>query len=142
LTVSGPDTANRVLPRARRTVAGKNGGVLVPFSKDYQPPPGSNRPPSLTETLRLAREAAPSAVRTLIDALSCDDPRVRVTAAALLLDRGFGRVPEARAEVPNEAQIDLSQLKDAELQILLGLVQSGRLKGVASPTEIDGDASD
>jgi hypothetical protein len=78
-------------------------------------------------------------MRRLIDAaLHSEDDRVRVTACNLVLERAWGRVREAKEEQPREASIDLSRLKAEELQILLQLVQSGRLTETATPAEIDG----
>jgi hypothetical protein len=141
LTVSGPDTANRVLPRARRTVAGKNGGVLVPFSKDYQPPPGSNRPPTLLETLHLARKASPDAMGVLIANLRHEDPRVSTMSAQLILDRAWGKPKEQEQQKEGGGTIDLAALTSDELRVLMKLALSGRLGAapttVEPPTEID-----
>jgi hypothetical protein len=139
--------ANRVLPRARRTVAGKNGGVLKPFSRDYQPPPGSNRPPALTETLRLAREASPAAMRVLIANLRHEDPRISTMSASLILERSLGRPREQSAEQQPPTRIDLTLLSRSELAILRGLAVSGRLseapaEGDEATPEIEGVARD
>jgi hypothetical protein len=129
--------ANRVLPRARRTVGGKNGGTLVPFSRDYQPPPGSNRPPALVQTLALARAASPAAMRTLIANLSNEDARVSTMSANLILERSLGRPKEQSADERGQARIDLSKLSRAESDVLFKLAQSGRLTDEASDPPTD-----
>jgi hypothetical protein len=43
----------------------------------------------------LAQEHGPAAIATLVEALKSRNERVCVAAAAILLDRGYGRVPQA-----------------------------------------------
>jgi hypothetical protein len=80
-------------------------------------------------------------MRRLIANLSSEDARVATMSAGMILERAFGRPREAEREERQEAQLDVSQLNNAELQLLLRLVQSGRLceAPVADPPpEIEG----
>jgi hypothetical protein len=137
------DTKKSVPGRAR--VAGKNGGVLYPFEKGHGQTPGYNKPAYLKESLRLAREASPRAVATLIKHLDAEDGRIAVVAAERLLERAWGparHTPDERQEV----KIDLSRLTSAELHVLLALVERGGLQplpepGEAGPQEIEGQTS-
>jgi hypothetical protein len=96
----------------------------------------------MIETLQLARKHSPDAMRTLIRALDCEDQRIAVTAANLLLERAWGKPREAPPETPEQAQIDLSQLSREELAILTKLALSGRLTSnpVEVPSEIEAKA--
>jgi hypothetical protein len=139
LTVSGPDTPQSAPSRARRTIPGRNGGTLTPFRKGEGRPIGRGTPITMIQTLQLARRHSVDAVRTLVRALDCEDQRVAVTAANLLLERGWGKPREAPVETPHEAEIDLSQLSNEELRILAQLVTSGRLRPAVAdaPPEIE-----
>jgi hypothetical protein len=100
-----------------------------PVALPHPPPPrrGNLRPPwrkgqtgnpsgfngQHGETLRLAREASPDAVRRLIELMRSDDERVAAVAANAILDRAWGRPPVAP---PPKADDDLSHLTDERLQ--------------------------
>jgi hypothetical protein len=86
--------------------------------------------------VKLAREAAPQAIKTLIARLRDPDGRIAVVAANSVLERAFGKVREMKPEEQQQVRIDLSQLSNAELNILLALAQSGRL--AAAPDAPDG----
>jgi hypothetical protein len=81
-------------------------------------------------------------MRTLIDCLDSPDPRTAVVAANSILERAWGKPREAKPEEVEQAHIDLTALTNAELALLVKLVESGRLRPVpdAEPTsEIDGE---
>lgn len=105
---------------------------------------GYRKPANYVETLHLARKASPDAMRTLIKCLNDPDSRTAVVAANSILERAWGKSKEMKPEEQEQARIDLSKLSDAELAVLLGLVQSGRLQTAddsgAAPTEIEGRA--
>jgi hypothetical protein len=127
---------------------GKNGGWLRPIAKGDRIQAGYRKPHALTQTLQAARKASPAAIATLVRHLDHPDGRVAVTAANLLLERAWGRPREQPAEERETAQaLDLSGLTDAELAVLLRLVQSGRLRPMPTdepladdPTIIEGQA--
>ena len=131
-----PDTTNRAADRARVVpegwrVPGHGRGLLKPFKAGNggRPPNTSSR---FSETLALARANSPAAMQCLISHLTDADGRIAVMAASLILERAFGKPKE---QVPQEerAQIDLTKLTNEELQILVGLVDSGRLTSVPAP---------
>jgi hypothetical protein len=88
--------------------------------------------------VKLAREASPEAIRVLIERLHDPDGRIAVVAANSILERAFGKVREARPEDEPKAAFDLSSLSDAELALLIKLVESGRLRSVSSDPPGDG----
>ena len=92
-----------------------------------------------SETLALARENSPAAMRTLISRLQDPDGRIAVVAANSLLERAWGKVREMKPEERQQMSIDLSALSAAELKILMDLAVSGRLRSVPS-SEPDGTA--
>jgi hypothetical protein len=95
--------------------------------------------------LRLARHASPRAVATLIKHLDAEDGRVAVVAAERLLERAWGP-PRQTPDERQDARIDLSKLSDAELKVLLALVERGGLQPLpepveAGPPDIEGEIS-
>jgi hypothetical protein len=124
MSASSHDARKSAPSRAR--IPGRNGGTLTPFRKGEGMPPGFRKPSTYIETLHLARKSSPAAMRTLIERLRDPDGRIAVMAASLILERAFGKPKE---QVPQEerAQIDLTKLTNEELQILVCLVDSGRL---------------
>jgi hypothetical protein len=124
MSVSSPDTKKGAPSRA--CIPGRNGGTLTPFRKGEGMSPGFRKPSTYIETLHLARKSSPAAMRTLIERLRDPDGRIAVMAASLILERAFGKPKE---QVPQEERvhIDLTKLTSEELQILVGLVDSGRL---------------
>jgi hypothetical protein len=127
------DTGQRVEDRAREGwIKPKHGrGMLRPFQ-----PGNSGRPMNTStrysETLALARENSPEAMRTLISRLHDSDGRIAVMSASILLERAWGKVREMKPEERQQMSIDLSALSAAELKILTGLALSGRLRSVPS----------
>jgi hypothetical protein len=81
-----------------------------PFQKGVSGNPGG-RPAASYDIATLARQYAPEALQALHDALN--DPRLKVQAAQVLLDRGFGR-PLQRQELsgPDGAPIQVQQVPD------------------------------
>jgi hypothetical protein len=139
------DTRQRVEDRAREGwIKPKHGrGMLRPFQ-----PGNSGRPVNTStrysETLALARENSPKAMRTLISRLQDPDGRIAVVAANSIPERAWGKVREMKPEEREQVSIDLSALSAAELKILTDLALSGRLRSVPSnepdnpPPTIDG----
>jgi hypothetical protein len=132
------DTEKDDLSCARESsgwIRGRNGkGWLRPISKGDRTQAGYKKPHSLTETLQAARKASPRAIATLIRHLDNPDGRVAVTAANLLLERGWGRPKEQpQEEAEQQMQLDLSMLSDQEVAILVRLVESNRWRGLPAP---------
>jgi hypothetical protein len=76
--------------------APKRNGPLPPaFTANIWKPGQSGNPTGNTklygETVKLAREAAPAALRRLIELMSSDDERVASVASNAILDRAWGR---------------------------------------------------
>jgi hypothetical protein len=51
----------------------------------------------------MCREHTPEAIAALVRALHSDDERVSVTAATVLIERGWGKVPPAPSETGDTA---------------------------------------
>lgn len=83
----------------------------MPFVKGKSGNPGG-RSQAQADIERLAREYAPQAIKALVAALA--DPKVKVAAAKVLLDRGFG-MPKQTLEA-NVSIID--QLNEDDRSIL------------------------
>lgn len=66
------------------------------FPKGRSPNPGG-RPKAVVDLVTRARALTPAALDVLEAALASDDDRVRLAAAGMLLDRGWGRPPQAVA---------------------------------------------
>lgn len=62
----------------------------MPFEPGQSGNPGG-RPKENAEVKRLAREHGPRAIERLAELMNGDDPRVSVSAAQALLDRGYGK---------------------------------------------------
>ena len=67
----------------------------MPFQPGQSGNPTGARPERVTRVRVLAREQTEKAINALIAALDDDSARVRVAAAEALLDRGWGRAPQA-----------------------------------------------
>jgi hypothetical protein len=94
-----------------------------PFARGASGNPGG-RSRAARDIQELAREHGPAAIATLAAALKSRSERVRVAAAAILLDRGYGRAPQT---IVTEGQTPLGLLHLAaatrvshELQVQLG----------------------
>jgi hypothetical protein len=84
-------------------------------------PPAYKWQPSkaaVIEVSRLAKESSARAMRTLVDIMSDAeaDPRVRVQAASLVLDRGVGKVPNVNHNTSDRTPREYS---DAELMAII-----------------------
>ena len=68
----------------------------MPFRKGTSGNPKGRpkRAPLLAEVEEMARYASPRAIARLKEWLNCDDGRISVAAAKVLLDRGFGTPPQ------------------------------------------------
>jgi hypothetical protein len=109
-----------------RSVA-RNGKVLAPAFLERRWKPGQSGNPSglngqYGEAISLARQAAPDAVRRLVQLMGSDDERVAVVACNAILDRALGkpREPLPASKAPEE-------MSDQELEdrIVQNLVQGG-----------------
>ena len=74
------------------------------------------------EAISLARQAAPDAVRRLIQLMSSDDERVSVVACNAILDRAFGKPREQPQEATPPEEMSDQELED---RIVHYLVQGG-----------------
>jgi hypothetical protein len=120
------------------------GGMLKPYFKGHI---GTRdiKPTRYNETLALARTHSAEAMMTLVTRLKDPDGRIAVVAANSVLERAWGKVREMKPEEQEKAQIDLSKLSAAELQLLMNLVESGRLQPAPLQDEvsvIEGNTSD
>jgi hypothetical protein len=89
-----------------------------PFQRGVSPNPGG-RSKVARDIQELAREHGPAAISTLAQALKSRNERVRVAAAAILLDRAYGKPVQAIAADPATSPIALhliaAQLISAQL---------------------------
>lgn len=102
-------------------------GVGRPFQSGVSPNPGG-RPKALGDVRELARANTVRAIETLVRALDASDDRVRIAAANMLLDRGWGR-PSSEAErlacekaEANSVSERLRGLSREELFVIAGVV--------------------
>jgi hypothetical protein len=82
------------------------------------------------EAISLARQAAPDAVRRLIELMQSDDERCAAVACNSILDRAFGRVKQAEdppsereeleAMTPEERRAEMQRLVDKARGVLAG----------------------
>jgi hypothetical protein len=98
---------------------------------------------------RLARAHSLEAVQALIGLLHDPDGRIVAVAASSLLERALCKTKEMKPEDNEQVRIDLTALSESELQILVNLVASGRLRGVpseepdqAAPVMIEAEPAD
>ena len=117
--VEAPD-ANEVIPR-------HGGGRLRPFRPGQSGNP-SGRGGRYHEVVRLARDASPEIMATLIG-IALDpreDSRARIVACQEVLGRALGKVPaEVKTSDGAAPTLDASALTDRELAILWRLVGGG-----------------
>lgn len=140
-----PDTSEHADNRARVIPPGyrkpKHGrGMLKPFEPGNAM--GGRRGTRYVETQAFAREHSLEAVKTLVERLRDPDGRIAVVAANSILERAWGKVREQKPEEQKQAHIDLTNLSAAELQLLMKLVDSGRLREAepeAPSTVVEGE---
>jgi hypothetical protein len=108
-----------------------------PFQRGVSPNPGG-RSKVARDIQALAQQHGPAAISTLAQALKSRNERVRVAAAAILLDRGYGRAPQT---IATEGQTPLVLLHlaaataaGAELQSELGERRPVASAELQSPT--------
>jgi hypothetical protein len=91
------------------------------LAKNVWKPGQSGNPTGLSglygETVKLARQAAPDAIRRLIELMSSDDERVASVACNAVLDRAFGKPREydPSRDQPERPKFDPALLTPAEL---------------------------
>jgi hypothetical protein len=128
--------------RNKRPPTEKQLAALAKGRKLWKPgesgnPAGLSKPQA--EVMRLAREAGPKAMQTLIDLLDDEDPKVRQSSAIALLDRGFGRPKQT---VEGSVDISITQLHlDAVRELAAVQRRSSEWPAQERPGMIDGNAT-
>lgn len=129
-TLTPPATKQGSAP-PRGTYAPKHGaGRPKPVRKGEQArDPNGNRGSDYVETLLLARQAAPDAMRKLIAKMDSEDERVAVAAQQAVLDRAWRRPRDyaPREERPN-LWINATIMSTEERRFLLALLRRGLVK--------------
>jgi hypothetical protein len=102
----------------------RNGRALSPAFLDRRWRPGQSGNPSglngqYGEAISLARQAAPDAVRRLIQLMSSDDERVSVVACNAILDRALGKAREQPQESTSPEGMSDQELEDRIVQYLV-----------------------
>lgn len=103
------ETTERIIPGGR-------GGWLKPFVKGQTGNPGG-KSEGQKECLRLAREASPKAMATLIALMDSGDDRVSIMAADKVLERAYGKAKEQPAD-DKPLGLDLSKCPPEALQLI------------------------
>ncbi|OJY77507.1 MAG: hypothetical protein BGP12_03010 [Rhodospirillales bacterium 70-18] len=103
--------ASNIETTAGAVIPSHGNGVLQPWQPGQSGNPGG-RPNAVREALRLAREASPDAMRTLIAMMTdpSEDSRARIVAATHILDRAMGKPKEP----PPDDKIDAPDISSAE----------------------------
>ncbi len=76
--------------------------------------PAGIQGPAYREVQRLAREAAPQAIRRLVELVDSLDPRVSLLAAQAVLERAYGKPRDAELTEAVPARPDLSALSQQD----------------------------
>src|SRR5690242_9862071 len=105
---------------APRAAPSQHRGLKPPWPKGVSGNP-SGHSGLYGETVRLARQAAPAAMRRLIELIDDPDPRVATVASNAVLDRAFGKSKEMKEEEAEqcETEVELSKLSPEHKQLLL-----------------------
>ena len=120
------------------TTASTAGSARV-VGRPWQPGESGNRagrPPAKFDLAGLCRERAPGVVAMLVESLGSASWRERHSAAAMLLDRGFGRAVQPIAADEGAGQLSMLHLIAARRvgQALQEMVEKQRHNG-ADPSE-------
>jgi hypothetical protein len=103
----------------RRSTMPKTANVLVPKALNVAVPEAPNDiAPKAPDVAALARQHTAAAVAALVELLGADDEKLRVTAAAALLDRGWGKPGQ-----PAEAARPFDVLSDEQLTQAIDLLR-------------------
>lgn len=99
------------MPRARRALVPKAQEFIPPKAQEIIPPKAHDGVVlKMPDVAALAREHTAAAVDTLVELLTAKDLKLRMAAAAALLDRGWGKPGQ-----PVEAPRPFARLSDEQL---------------------------
>ena len=84
----------------------KPGGLRTSSWKPGQSGNPNGRPKPDVDIAALARVHGPRCVKVVVDLLSSEDEKMRLSAAIALLDRGFGR-PKQEMDINSNSTIEL-----------------------------------
>ena len=102
---------------------------MRPFPKGVSGNPGG-KGSAYHEALRLARAAAPEAMRRLIELMQDQDGRVAAVACQAVLDRALGKVPSEPPRGMDEPALlfDFNRLSLDQLRFLKQLCEQGLIE--------------
>ena len=103
------------------------------FKKGVSGNPGG-KPKELKGIQLLAREHAPQAIKTLAEIMknAKAPPAARATAAAMLLDRGYGKPPQFNTGDPTQFRAAV-EMSDDELATIAGGSGEGTAEAPVDP---------
>lgn len=115
---------------------------LTPFRKGHNLHQHAVTRELLKKAKKLAKDKSPEAMETLVDLMTCADPRVAYMAATAILDRGMGKPKEADSGEDNEAatKIDVTKLSPEQREQLRAILQLGTVAREQETAEITPDA--
>jgi hypothetical protein len=89
------------------------------------------------DALKLARQAAPDAIRRLIELTQSEDERVAIVACNAILDRAFGKVkPATEDKDPEVARIEAMTIEERYKLVDEILEEGRRLRTLLSDDEL------